>query len=166
MQDNTIVVRFPCFSEILALLKNSSNCPVGIPAVDDDGIEADNNNEGRQGHSEQTTNARRPEDEAFMRRVMAYVEENIGNSDANVSEMAAEAAVSETSLYRKMHSLLGVSPGSFMQEARLVRASELLKETSSVSDVAYACGFENPKYFSKCFKKRFGLSPSDYRTSV
>ena len=105
-------------------------------------------------------------DEAFMRRVIKYVEANLANSDANVTDMASAAAVSSASLYRKMNTLLGVSPANFLQEARLTHAAKLLlkEDNVSVADVACKCGFDNRKYFSKCFKKRYGMSPSDYRS--
>lgn len=105
----------------------------------------------------------KPEDEAFMQRVLNYVEANLGNSDANISDMAMAVAVSETSLYRKMNSLLGASPGNFLQEARLSHAAKMLRSDKLITDIAFACGFESPKYFRKCFKKRFGMSPTDYR---
>lgn len=106
----------------------------------------------------------KPEDEVFMQRLMAYVEENIGNAESSVIDMASGCACSESSLYRKTHALLGVSPGNFLQEARLKHAARLLTATdTSVTDIAYESGFTDPKYFSKCFKKRFELSPSEFR---
>lgn len=105
-----------------------------------------------------------PDDEAFMTRVMEYVEANISNEDANIIEMADAAATSKSGLNRKMKSLVGLTPADFLREARIKRACMLLTTTDiPVSDIAYKCGFADPKYFGKCFKTSIGQSPSDYR---
>lgn len=105
-----------------------------------------------------------PSDEAFMRRVMTYVEQHIADSDANIGDMADAAATSKSGLNRKMKSIVGLTPADFLREARIKRACSLLSTTSeSVSEVAWHCGFTDPKYFSKCFKGSQGVSPSDYR---
>jgi AraC-like DNA-binding protein len=104
------------------------------------------------------------DDESFMTRVMSYVESNISNEDANVIDMATAAATSKSGLNRKMKSLVGLTPADFLREARIKRACMLLTTTDiSVSDIAYKCGFTDPKYFGKCFKSSIGKSPSDYR---
>lgn len=104
-----------------------------------------------------------PEDKAFMERFMAYVEQNISNSDANLDEMAEFTATSRSSLNRKTKSLLGVTPADFLKEARLKHAAQLLRTTEeSTSQIAYMCGFSDPKYFAKCFKSSYGVSPKDY----
>jgi len=105
-----------------------------------------------------------PADKAFMERVMAYVEANIGNSDASVNDMAEASAASRSCLNRKMKSLVGLTPADFLREARIKRACLLLETTDiTVSDIAYKCGFTDPKYFGKCFKASVGVSPSEYR---
>ena len=99
-----------------------------------------------------------------MARVMEYVEANISNEDANVIEMADAAATSKSGLNRKMKSLVGLTPADFLREARIKRACTLLTSTDiPVSDIAYKCGFTDPKYFGKCFKTSIGQRPSDYR---
>ena len=106
------------------------------------------------------------EDEAFMRRLMEFVEKNIGNSYVGVEDMADATATSRSSLNRKMKSILGVTPADFLREARLKKACQMLEKTSkSVNEIAYACGFSDPKYFSKVFKASMDMSPSDYRMS-
>lgn len=103
------------------------------------------------------------EDKAFMERFMAYVEQNISNSDANLDEMAEATATSRSSLNRKTKSLLGVTPADFLKEARLKHAAQLLRTTSEpTSQVAYMCGFSDPKYFAKCFKASYGMTPKEY----
>lgn len=104
------------------------------------------------------------EDEAFMARVMTFVEAHLGDADVNIGDMAEAAATSKSGLNRKMKSLTGLTPADFMREARIKRACQLLKSSeTAVADIAYQCGFTDPKYFSKCFRNTLGCSPSEYR---
>ena len=100
----------------------------------------------------------------MIRRVMQFVEENISNSDAGVGEMAQAAAVSRSGLQRKLKQAMGITPLDLMREARINRACQLLTQTDkNISDIAYACGFTDPKYFSRSFRQSTGLSPTEYR---
>lgn len=106
-----------------------------------------------------------PEDEAFMQRVVAFVEAHIADPDINIGDMAAAAAASRSGLNRKMKSMLGITPLDFLREARIKRACRLLDEGQlNVSEVAYRCGFSDPKYFSRCFKASVGVSPTEYKS--
>lgn len=106
------------------------------------------------------------EDDAFMHRLMEFIEENMGDSNIGVDEMASATATSRSSLNRKMKQLLGVTPADFLKEARIKRACQLLATTMrGVNEIAYGCGFSDPKYFSKCFKVAVGMSPTEYRTN-
>jgi AraC-like DNA-binding protein len=60
---------------------------------------------------------------------------------------------------------LDMTPKAYLMEQRMLRAEHLLRTNNklNVSEVAYKCGFSEPKYFSRCFKKRFGKTPSDFR---
>mgnify|MGYP002624826832 CR=1 FL=1 len=100
----------------------------------------------------------------LLQHVMEYIEQNIGNSEANIGDMAAAAATSRSGLQRKLKQTMGITPGDLLREARIKRASQLLHETDkTVADVAYACGFTDPKYFSRCFKQSTGQSPTEYK---
>ena len=104
------------------------------------------------------------DDDPLLRRVMQYVEENLSNNDANVGDMAAAAAVSRSGLLRKLKQTMGVTPQELLSEARIKHACQLLRNTDkTVSEIAYACGFTDPKYFSRSFKQSTGLSPSEFR---
>lgn len=105
----------------------------------------------------------KPEDEAFMQRAMKFIEENIGDADINIGDMAEATATSRSGLNRKMKSLLGVTPLDFIREARIRKACQMLKDGASVNDVAYSCGFSDPKYFGKCFKTDIGMTPTEYK---
>ena len=99
-----------------------------------------------------------------MKRLVSYVETNLGNSDLSIDDIAQACAVSRTSLHRKVKSMTGTSPMDFVREARIRKATQQLMDTTkSVSEVAYACVFTDPKYFSKCFKAITGKTPSEYR---
>ena len=107
--------------------------------------------------------AMKPEDEAFMKRAMTFIEEHLGDADVNIGDMAEATATSRSGLNRKMKSLLGVTPLDFIREARIRKACQMLKNGASVNDVAYACGFSDPKYFGKCFKTEMGMTPTEYK---
>lgn len=104
------------------------------------------------------------EDEAFMKKVMEFVETHIGDADVNISDMALFTATSRSGLNRKMKMLIGLTPADFIREARIKRACQMLEETrDNVSEIAYRCGFTDPKYFSRCFKASVGMTPSEFR---
>ena len=105
----------------------------------------------------------KPEDEAFMQRAMQFIEEHLGDPDINIGDMADATATSRSGLNRKMKSLLGVTPLDFIREARIRKACQLLKEGLPINDVAYNCGFSDPKYFGKCFKAEIGMTPKEYK---
>ena len=102
-------------------------------------------------------------DEEFMQQITEIVEKQLDNSEFTIEEFAKQLGMGRTLFYQKLKSLVGLSPVDFVREIRLKRAMQLLTEGQyNVSTVAYMSGFNDPKYFSKCFKKRFGKSPSDY----
>lgn len=115
--------------------------------------------------STQHTSTMSESDKAFMDRVIKYVEEHLSDSDADIHDMARKAAVSQAGLNRKMKTLVGLTPAEFIREARLKHACNMLKNTqASIAEVAYACGFSDPKYFSRVFRQSVGVSPSQYRS--
>lgn len=107
-----------------------------------------------------------PDDEAFLRRIEEYIEANISNPDASIEAMASASATSRSSLNRKMKNLKNVSPMEYLRQKRVERACVLLVDTSmSVSEIAFSCGFADPKYFSKYFRIATGVKPSEYKQS-
>ena len=107
------------------------------------------------------------EEDELMKRVMAFIEDQLDNSDVTIDDMALAVGVSRSGLHRKVKSMLGTSPMEFLREARIRKAAQLLSQTSkTVSEVAYACGFSDPKYFSKCFKAAIGQTPTEYKKEV
>ena len=100
----------------------------------------------------------------MLERVMAFIEQNISDSDVSVGDMAAAAATSRSGLQRKLKQTMGITPQDLLREARIKHAGQLLRQTDkTVSEVAYASGFTDPKYFSRCFKQSTGQSPTEYK---
>lgn len=78
--------------------------------------------------------------------------------------VAAHVGVSRSYLHRAFHAVFGCAPGAYLTDYRLDRAIQLLRHsTLSVSAVAASAGFSDPFYFSRLFRRRMGMSPSDYR---
>ena len=89
---------------------------------------------------------------------------NIDNSALSAEDVAREAALSKMQLYRKLKSLVGMSPTEFIRSIRLENALKLLKTSNkTVQEIMYACGFANKAYFYREFQKKFGVTPKQYR---
>lgn len=102
-------------------------------------------------------------DEHFLKNLIELVEANIGNPDFKIEQFAQELAVSRALLFIKIKALTDMTPKKFLVSFRLKRAMQLLEtEKLNVSEIAYAVGFKEPRYFSKVFQKEFGHSPSQF----
>jgi signal transduction histidine kinase/DNA-binding response OmpR family regulator/TPR repeat protein len=102
-------------------------------------------------------------DERFMRRAIDLVENNLDNMNLGVDMMAEELGMSRTNLHRKLKSITGLAISEFIQDFRLRRAAQLItKKADTISQIAYQTGFSDQSYFTKCFKKKFGKTPSEY----
>ncbi len=97
----------------------------------------------------------------FMLRLKLFIEERIINQDLNVELLSEHFAVSLTQLNRKIKSLTGYTPNNLIKSIRLRKAFRLIREEGfRVSEAAYQTGFNDPNYFTTCFKKEFGENPS------
>lgn len=102
-------------------------------------------------------------DEKFLSKAIQIVEEHIDNPDFNFDFFVEEIGTTKSTLYRKIKSMTGLTSTDFIKNIRLKKACGILRKgTSNIAEVAYAVGFSDPKYFTKCFKKEFGVTPSDY----
>ncbi len=100
-------------------------------------------------------------DNIFMEKITSRLEEEISNPLFGVEELADTVALSRSQLYRKIKAVTGLTPNEYMRTFRLHRAMDMLKQKSAtVTEVAFAVGFQNPSYFSKCFQEQFQISPS------
>ena len=108
-----------------------------------------------------------PSDEAFLNTILDITDQMGCQAEFNVKKFARQAGMSKTQFYRKITSLTGLSPNEFIQAYRLEKSLALIeKQIGNISEIAYASGFNSLSYFSKCFKKRFGLLPSEYANSL
>jgi len=106
------------------------------------------------------------QEECFMKNLIKLMNENLENFDLNIDFLASESGMSRTVFFNKLKSLTGFSPVEFVREIRFERAAEYIRETQlTVSEVSYKVGIEDPRYFSRCFKQKFGMTPSEYRVS-
>ena len=102
-------------------------------------------------------------DEELLKKAFKIVEENISNEQFDIPFFCAELGVSRTMLFLKIKAWTNYTPNEFIHEIRLKRAAQLLEQNKlNVSEVSYKVGFNNPKYFSKCFQKRYGETPSQF----
>lgn len=101
-------------------------------------------------------------DSDFYRAFTKIVEEELANSELTTEEVAERMGFSRTQLYRKLKALTNYSPNELIRNMRLRKARHLLATTEdTVSQIAYAVGFNSPSYFSKCFKECYGELPAD-----
>jgi signal transduction histidine kinase/ligand-binding sensor domain-containing protein/CheY-like chemotaxis protein/AraC-like DNA-binding protein len=102
-----------------------------------------------------------PKDEEFLRKVIGVIEDNLANPDFNVDMIADSVGLGRTTFFKKLKGLTGLAPVEFMREMRIKRSYQLLLTGNfNVSEVAYMSGFSDAGYFSKCFKEKYGQSPS------
>ena len=100
----------------------------------------------------------------FLTVIKLIIEDNIGNENFSVSDLAKEVGLSRSMLHRKLIKLTGKSATDLITEIRLKRALELLKnDVVTVSEIAYRVGYSSPSYFNKVFKKTFNVSPGEVR---
>ncbi|WP_310556160.1 response regulator [Flavobacterium sp.] len=101
-------------------------------------------------------------DEKFIEKLQVVLDKNLSNSEFTSENFSTAVGMSRMQLHRKLKSLLGVTATEFLRNERLKTASELLKKgNGNISDVAYAVGFNDVSYFSKCFKEMYQCTPSE-----
>jgi len=92
------------------------------------------------------------------------MEEELSNSELDVSRITKLLLISRTKLYYKIKGLTGETPSNFFRTYKLNRAAELLKSGEyTVSEIANKCGFSTQSHFSVVFKKQFGVTPTEYK---
>ena len=102
-------------------------------------------------------------DEQFLNQFMDYTEKVWNETSLKADDFYKHLGLSKSQLYRKMITLIGKSPNTFLKEYRLNEALKLLnRKKGNISEIAFTTGFNSPSYFSKCFQKKYNISPSDY----
>ncbi len=108
-----------------------------------------------------STNLKR--DDEFIARLRQLLEENLSDFDFNVQELSSRLNMSNTTLYRKIKIITGLSPVEFMLIFKMQKAYDLLSTSESIKSIGYGLGFRHLSYFSRCFKKQFGVTPFVFR---
>ncbi|WP_158837301.1 hybrid sensor histidine kinase/response regulator [Polaribacter sp. L3A8] len=102
-------------------------------------------------------------DEKLYKKALEIVEANISNEEFDIPYFCSELGVSRTMLFIKIKAWTNFTPNDFIQHFRMKRATQLLEQGKiNVSEISCKVGFKNPKYFSKCFVKKFGETPTQY----
>lgn len=102
-------------------------------------------------------------DKEFLENVIKTIEENVLQKDFTTNDLYKIFHMSQSTFYRKLQALIGISPNELIKKVTInIARKMLLQGTLSVSEVAYELGFSDPKYFSSVFKKEVGVNPSEY----
>ena len=103
----------------------------------------------------------------FMRKIHEIIEKNLNANDFNIDTIADTLGLSRSSFFKKLKSLTGFAPVDLVREVRLNKAARLIETTdNSITEIAYSVGFRDAGYFSKCFRKKYGKTPKEYRNDL
>jgi DNA-binding response OmpR family regulator len=106
-------------------------------------------------------------DQRFMDQVIQTLEEELANPAFDVTMMVGRLHMGHSTVLRKLKALTGMSPVDYIRSYRMQKAAYIFqKEKLPVSEVSYRVGYADPKYFSKCFTKEFGKTPTDYMRDI
>jgi signal transduction histidine kinase/DNA-binding response OmpR family regulator len=106
-------------------------------------------------------------DAVFIEKAIRLVNENLQNAEFGIEEMVEQLFMSQSTLYRKIKSLTGLSLTGFIRSVKLKKAAQMiLQNDMKLSHVAYEVGFNDYKHFRKSFQQQFGCLPSDYRAKI
>lgn len=115
------------------------------------------------GHKEYDHGIQNDYDKELIKSITNLIEKNISDPDLSVKTLCMETGMSRTALYHKLKILIDLSPAEFIRTVRLKKAQDLLLSNKhNINEVAYLVGFSDSKYFSTCFKRQFGESPSTF----
>ena len=104
-------------------------------------------------------------DEQFIKKLNSLIEANIANELFQVSDITKALAISRTVLHVKMKNLMDMPISDYIRKKRLYFAQKLISQGHNFSEASFMSGFSNQSYFTKCFKKEFGLTPSEFINS-
>lgn len=104
-----------------------------------------------------------PVDDLFLRKLNDYLDEQLSSEALNVEMLSEAMGMSTSSLYRKVKGLSGLSPIDFIKITRLKKAVQLMQNGESrINEIAFQVGFSSPAYFSTCFQKQYGKTPTEF----
>ena len=103
-------------------------------------------------------------DKDFLKTLQLIMKAHLSDENLSVDTLAEEACMSSSSLFKKLKSLTGMSPGEYITATRMKEAASLMKNTAlTIDDISIKVGFRSHSYFSTCFKNRYGMSPKKFR---
>lgn len=107
-------------------------------------------------------------DEEFLNKAIACVHQHISDVNFDQTQFADAMGISKSTLYKKLKSLSGLNTTFFIRNIRLKTACKIIEEKKNIriSELAYSIGFNDPRYFGICFKKEFGVAPSEYLNRI
>lgn len=122
------------------------------------------NDEVKQMLSAEDIQTDEPGERMFLERFKKVAKSHIGDANLRMDDLGSELSLSKVQMYRKVKALTGKTPAEVLREMRMQKAYSLLKQTDkTISEVAAEVGFAIPGYFSACFKKQFGINPTELR---
>ena len=103
-------------------------------------------------------------DVEFVHKIHEIIEQNLNANDFNIDTIAETIGLSRSAFFRKLRSLTGLAPVDLVKEVRLSKAAGLIETTdNNITEIAYSVGFHDAGYFGKCFRKKYGMTPKEYR---
>lgn len=115
-------------------------------------------------HLEKIAKARSERDEAFLQQVNAHLLDNLAREDGTLKALCRALSLSRAQFYRRLTSLVNMSPTEYIRLVRLTKAMEYLETKDwTIAEVGFSVGFKDKSHFSRAFRKYFGINPSQYR---
>ena len=106
-------------------------------------------------------------DSEFIEKAIKLVNDNLQNENFGIETMVDELFMSQSTLFRKIKSLTGLSLTGFIRSIKLKKAAQMILQSDiKLSQVAYESGFNDYKYFKKSFEQQFGCLPSEYKSKI
>lgn len=103
-------------------------------------------------------------DVEFVHKIHEIIEQNLNTDDFNIDTIAETIGLSRSAFFKKLKSLTGFAPVDLVKEIRLSKAAVLIETTNNnITEIAYSVGFHDAGYFGKCFRKKFDMTPKEYR---
>ena len=142
-----------------AVVSNMASAPDSIATVEN-AVESES---AAQVTERQKTVTLSDADQRLLQEINEAIEKHMVDSDFNVTSLQEIIGIGSKQLYRKLKTMTGKTPVEYIRGIRLRKAAMMLKEGKfSVSEVMYSVGFSNSSYFSKCFSKEYGMTPTEY----
>ncbi|SFK55146.1 Two component regulator propeller [Porphyromonadaceae bacterium KH3CP3RA] len=136
-------------SELQTYYRNRSNVALQIPMKQENGANNTHVND---------------KDLKFIRSVNSFIEKHLGDNDFVIEDMAIETGMSRTLFFRKLKGLTGLAPVEYVRDFLMQHAAELLRNGDyTVKEIAYKVGMNDAKYFTRCFKRKYNITPSNYK---